>query len=56
MLRILLVRHGECHMNLEVDKFIGGRTNHSPLTPLGVAQVARWACRARARPSCSPRK
>lgn len=38
MLKIVLVRHGECEMNLELSTKIGGRSNSSPLTPLGVRQ------------------
>jgi broad specificity phosphatase PhoE len=39
MLKILLVRHAQCVMNLEITEKIGGRTNHSPLTPLGEQQA-----------------
>ena len=38
MQRILLIRHGECYMNLELADKIGGRSNASRLTPLGEAQ------------------
>ncbi len=40
MKRVLLVRHGECEMNLRVKTHIGGQSNSSPLTPLGRAQAA----------------
>ena len=39
MLRIFLIRHGECQMNLELKDKIGGRSNQSPLTPLGEHQA-----------------
>ncbi|KAI7842584.1 hypothetical protein COHA_003688 [Chlorella ohadii] len=48
MLRILLVRHGQCDMNLTVDQRIGGRTNHSPLTPLGERQAQALGAHLRA--------
>lgn len=38
MLRILLIRHGECEMNLALADKVGGRSNASPLTPLGERQ------------------
>lgn len=41
MLRILLIRHGECYMNLDLADKIGGRSNDSPLTPLGQKQARR---------------
>jgi len=40
MKRVLLVRHGQCEMNLTLDGHIGGQQNHSPLTPLGTQQAA----------------
>lgn len=43
--RILLVRHAECEMNLRLDTRIGGRSNGSPLTPLGVAQARALGAR-----------
>lgn len=39
MKRILLARHGECDMNLHLSTTIGGQSNTSPLTPLGVRQA-----------------
>lgn len=48
MLQVLLVRHAQCEMNLEIDKRIGGRTNHSPLTPLGEAQARALGAHLRA--------
>mgnify|MGYP001810320319 CR=1 FL=1 len=35
-------------MNLRVSEFIGGRTNHSPLTPLGEQQAAALGAHLRA--------
>mmetsp|Transcript_8449 Transcript_8449/g.21132 ORF Transcript_8449/g.21132 Transcript_8449/m.21132 type:complete len:227 (-) Transcript_8449:277-957(-) len=37
--RILLVRHAECQMNLDLALRVGGRSNESPLTPLGIKQA-----------------
>lgn len=39
MKRILLARHGECDMNLHLSTTIGGQSNSSPLTPLGLRQA-----------------
>ena len=42
---VILVRHGECEMNLEVADKVGGRASASPLTAKGEAQaskVGRW--------------
>ncbi len=39
---MLLVRHAECQMNLDLASRVGGRSNESPLTPKGVRQVRRW--------------
>lgn len=39
MLKVLLVRHAQCEMNLHITERIGGRTNASPLTTLGDAQA-----------------
>ena len=39
MKRILLARHGECDMNLHLHTTIGGQSNASPLTSLGVQQA-----------------
>ncbi|KAG7673313.1 hypothetical protein Ndes2526B_g03250 [Nannochloris sp. 'desiccata'] len=47
MLRILLVRHGECQMNLELTDKIGGRSNSSPLTPLGEHQAKTFGIHLR---------
>lgn len=41
--RIILIRHAECVMNLSVDKYIGGRSNSSPLTEKGTLQAAALA-------------
>lgn len=38
----------QCEMNLHVTERIGGRTNHSPLTPLGEAQAAALGAQLRA--------
>jgi broad specificity phosphatase PhoE len=38
--RIILVRHGECYMNLELKDKVGGRSNESPLTPQGEQQAS----------------
>mmetsp|Transcript_29331 Transcript_29331/g.49268 ORF Transcript_29331/g.49268 Transcript_29331/m.49268 type:complete len:227 (+) Transcript_29331:141-821(+) len=43
--RILLVRHGECEMNLSVSDKVGGRSDLSPLTPKGVQEaifLGKW--------------
>jgi len=40
MRRILLVRHGQSAMNLKQAAIVGGQSNASPLTPLGVQQAA----------------
>ena len=42
--RILLVRHGECVMNLDLATRIGGQSNESPLTLLGIKQVRTYHC------------
>ena len=42
---VILVRHGECEMNLEVADKVGGRASASPLTAKGEAQASklgRW--------------
>ena len=42
---VVLVRHGECEMNLEVADKVGGRASASPLTAKGEAQASklgRW--------------
>ena len=42
---VILVRHGECEMNLEVADKVGGRASASPLTSKGEAQASklgRW--------------
>lgn len=36
---LLLIRHGECEMNLALEKMIGGRAAESPLTRLGEEQA-----------------
>jgi broad specificity phosphatase PhoE len=48
MMHIYFIRHAQCEMNVNVDKFIGGRTNESPLTPLGLRQAAALAARLKA--------
>ncbi|KAL4424511.1 hypothetical protein ABPG77_006820 [Micractinium sp. CCAP 211/92] len=48
MQRVLFVRHAQCEMNLHVTERIGGRTNHSLLTPLGEAQAAALGAHLRA--------
>ncbi len=40
MAQLYLLRHGESHANLQRD-LIGGRTNETPLSPLGVEQARR---------------
>jgi broad specificity phosphatase PhoE len=44
MQRILLIRHGECDMNLHLAEKVGGRSNSSPLTLLGRKQSAALGC------------
>jgi broad specificity phosphatase PhoE len=39
MRRIVLVRHGQSEMNLKQAAIVGGQSNESPLTPVGVAQA-----------------
>ena len=39
MLKVLLLRHAQCEMNLHITERIGGRTNASPLTSLGELQA-----------------
>ena len=42
---VILVRHGECEMNLEVADKVGGRASASPLTAKGEVQASklgRW--------------
>lgn len=39
MHRIILIRHGECYMNLELKDKVGGRANSSLLTDLGIDQA-----------------
>ena len=39
MLKLYLIRHGECEMNLDLASKVGGRSNSSPLTPLGEKQA-----------------
>lgn len=41
MRRIIFVRHGQSEMNLKQAGIVGGRSNASPLTPLGERQVRR---------------
>lgn len=48
MLKVLLVRHAQCEMNLVVNERIGGRTNHSPLTSLGEQQARALGAHLRA--------
>lgn len=46
-------------MNLVVDQKIGGRTNHSPLTPLGEAQARALGAHLRrelAQAQCPPER
>ncbi|MEM7183670.1 MAG: histidine phosphatase family protein [Spirochaetota bacterium] len=38
-INFLLFRHAECEMNLIYHIFVGGRSNSSPLTPLGIEQA-----------------
>ena len=45
MVDIYFIRHAECEMNLEFDTFIGGRSNHSPLTPKGISQAHKLGLR-----------
>ncbi|KAI3437943.1 hypothetical protein D9Q98_000387 [Chlorella vulgaris] len=47
MLKVLLVRHAQCEMNLHITERIGGRTNHSPLTELGEQQARAVASHLR---------
>lgn len=37
-LKLYYIRHAQCSMNLEVSQLVGGRSNDSPLTPLGEKQ------------------
>jgi len=39
MLRLVLVRHGQCDMNLALATTVGGRASNSPLTALGRTQA-----------------
>ena len=43
--RLLLVRHAECDMNLTLSTHVGGRATESPLTALGRAQAAALGAR-----------
>lgn len=54
MQRVLLIRHGECAMNLELDARIGGQSNGSPLTALGEAQAAALGARLAAEGVAAP--
>jgi probable phosphoglycerate mutase len=36
---LVLIRHAESQMNAEFPHLIGGRTNHSPLSPRGIEQA-----------------
>ena len=38
MINFYFIRHAECAMNLDVDLYVGGRSNESPLTERGVLQ------------------
>ena len=40
MSTIYLLRHGESELNLIRDEIVGGRSNHTPLTPRGHKQAA----------------
>lgn len=40
--RIDLLRHGESMMNLHPTEVVGGRSNHTPLTPTGTATALRY--------------
>jgi broad specificity phosphatase PhoE len=39
MISIYLLRHGESEMNLRLAELVSGRSNHTPLTPLGYSQA-----------------
>lgn len=41
MTRMFFIRHAESRMNAEFPHLIGGRTNHSPLTDVGMAQAEK---------------
>ncbi|MFH1592830.1 MAG: histidine phosphatase family protein [Candidatus Woesearchaeota archaeon] len=43
MIDLYLIRHGESEVN-KTPQFIGGRTNHSPLSQGGIIQAERLGC------------